>query len=81
MHDEALPLNGYLTAQGCSNCFVHPIIVFSHPSAKVPFGIEQVKKVSVIQRRLLIQVITAGERVDFNYNQVNDVLKILIPKL
>lgn len=55
---EATSLNNYLIQIGLKDVFINPILVFSHRTAKVTFGILPKKKVHVIGYKWLIKMIT-----------------------
>lgn len=71
---EATYLNKYLVDNGLQNVFVHPILVFSHRTAKVTFGILPKKNVHVIGYKWLIKMI-ATEPVTYSDPKVIEVLK------
>ena len=55
---EAVSLQGYLLEKGLKDVSVNPILVFSHRTAKVTFGILPKKGVHVIGYKWLIKMIT-----------------------
>lgn len=55
---EAVSLHGYLLEKGLKDVPVNPILVFSHRTAKVTFGILPKKGVHVIGYKWLIKMIT-----------------------
>lgn len=71
---EATTLNKYLVESGLQNVFVHPILVFSHRTVKVTFGILPKKNVHVIGFKWLIKMITT-EPLAYSDPKVIEVLK------
>ena len=71
---EATSLNEYLIQNGLKNVFVNPILVFSHRTAKVTFGILPKKNVHVIGYKWLIKMITT-EPLTYSDPRIIEVLK------
>jgi hypothetical protein len=71
---EATSLHEYLIQNRLKNVFVNPILVFSHRSTKVTFGILPKKNVHVIGYKWLIKMITT-EPMNLPDSRVIEVLK------
>lgn len=71
---EATSLNEYLIQNGLKDVFVNPILVFSHRTAKVTFGILPKKNVHVIGYKWLVKMITT-EPLTYSDPRVIEVLK------
>lgn len=76
---EATSLNEYLIQNGLKDVFVNPILVFSHRTAKVTFGILPKKGVHVIGYKWLIKMITT-EPLTYSDPKVIELLKNTYPK-